>query len=64
MEAHATQLGKALTGDVVDELKQRLSKGAYEVDPQRVADSMVSKIRLIQLARRRLGAGGQDRVRR
>ena len=46
----------------MDELKQRLSKGAYEVDPQRVADSMVSKIRLIQLARRRLGEGGHTRV--
>lgn len=41
----------------MDELKQRLSKGAYEVDSQRVADSLVSKIRLIRLARRRLEGG-------
>ena len=41
----------------MDELKQRVSKGDYVVDPQRVAHSLVSKIRLIRLGRLRLEGG-------
>ena len=41
----------------MDELRQRVAKGDYAVDARRVADSLVSKIRLIHLARRRLEGG-------
>jgi hypothetical protein len=40
----------------VDELKQRVARGDYAVDAQRVADSLVTKMRLIQLGRRQIGA--------
>jgi hypothetical protein len=50
---------KALTNEPVNELRQRVAQGDYAVDARRVADSVVSKIRLIRLARRRLeGAHG------
>jgi hypothetical protein len=40
----------------VDDLRQRVARGDYSVDPNRVADSLVAKMKLIQVARRRIGA--------
>jgi len=45
-----------LNGNTVDDLRQRLARGDYTVDPQRVAGSLVEKIRLIRMARRRIEA--------
>lgn len=39
----------------MDELRQRVTRGDYAVDPQRIADSLVLKMRLIQMGRRQLG---------
>jgi hypothetical protein len=38
----------------VDELRQRVARGEYAVDTQRVADSLVTKMKLVQIAKRRL----------
>ncbi len=43
-----------MTRDSVDELRQRVARGDYSVDSQRVAGSLVTKMRLLQLARKRL----------
>ncbi|HEX6116034.1 MAG TPA: hypothetical protein VFY99_02970 [Solirubrobacterales bacterium] len=39
----------------MDDLRQRLARGDYSVDPQRVAGSLVTKMKLIQIARRSIG---------
>jgi hypothetical protein len=39
----------------VDDLRQRVARGEYSVDPNRVAGSLVDKMKLIQAARRRIG---------
>jgi hypothetical protein len=46
-----------LTTDSVTDLRQRVARGDYVVDAGRVADSVVSKIKLIKLARRSLEDG-------
>ncbi len=45
-----------MNGDTVDDLRQRWRAGDYAVDPQRVAGSLVAKMRLIRAARRRIEA--------
>ena len=40
----------------MDDLRQRVARGDYAVDANRVADSLVAKMKLIQVARRRIGA--------
>jgi hypothetical protein len=40
----------------VDDLRQRVSRGDYSVDPSRVAHSLVEKMKLIQVGRRRIGS--------
>jgi hypothetical protein len=40
----------------MDDLRQRVARGEYSVDPNRVADSLVDKIKLIRAARRRIGS--------
>lgn len=44
----------------MDELRQRIARGDYSVDSSRVAGSLVVKMRLIKLARRRIGARHRD----
>ncbi|MGI8460131.1 MAG: hypothetical protein ACR2OC_00640 [Solirubrobacterales bacterium] len=48
----------------MDELRQRVARGDYSVDSDRVAGSLVAKMRLIRLARQRLGAPQQRHERR
>ena len=45
-----------MNGDTVDDLRQRLARGDYAVDSQRVAGSLVEKMRLIRAARRQIEA--------
>jgi hypothetical protein len=45
-----------LNGYTLDDLRQRLARGEYAVDPQRVAGSLVEKMKLIQVARRRIAS--------
>ena len=40
----------------MDDLRQRLARGEYAVDSQRVAGSLVDKMKLIRAARRQIGA--------
>jgi hypothetical protein len=40
----------------MDDLRQRVARGDYSVDSNRVARSLVDKMKLIQAARRRIGA--------
>jgi hypothetical protein len=46
--------------NMVDDLRQRLARGDYAVDPHRVAGSLVEKMRLIRAARRRLETPPRD----
>jgi hypothetical protein len=47
-------LESSLKNGSVDELRQRVAQGQYAVDAERIADSLISKIRLIRLGRRQL----------
>jgi hypothetical protein len=40
----------------MDDLRQRVARGDYSVDSNRVARSLIDKMRLIQAARRRIGS--------
>ena len=42
-------------GHTVDDLRARLARGDYSVDAQRVAGSLVDKMKLIKAARRQIG---------
>lgn len=46
--------------DAMDELRERLEKGQYEIDSRQVASSLVSKIGLMQTVRRHLVEAGQS----
>ena len=39
----------------MDDLRARLARGEYAVDSQRVAGSLVEKMKLIKAGRRRIG---------
>lgn len=50
----------ARSKDAMDELRERLEKGQYEIDSRQVASSLVSKIGLMQAVRRQLVEAGQS----
>lgn len=47
----------------MDDLRQRVAKGDYPVDPERIAGAMIKKIRLMQVARARLLADARGQAR-
>jgi len=47
----------------MDDLRQRVARGDYSVDASRVAGSLVTKMRLIKIGRRQIGAAPARRDR-
>jgi Anti-sigma-28 factor, FlgM len=59
-EGHV-RLTKKQGSEEVSQLKQRVSLRTYEVDASRVADEMITKMRLLRRGRQALGGAGRSR---
>jgi hypothetical protein len=44
-----------------NELRDRISRSAYDVDPRRVATAVIVKLAICEESRRHLGRGGPSR---